>query len=458
MNYLHNYQKKAVDFIEHKKKCALFLDMGLGKTLITLNAINNLINKNLIKKVLILAPLRVCNSVWYQESRKFDNLKNLDFSIITGTIPNKKIQLNKNSIIHLVNFDNLNWLFNNIKTFDYDMLVIDESSAFKSPATNRFKIFASKRTNILDKLKYTVLLTGTPLSNGYLDLWSQIYLLDKGQRLFNSFYLYKQIYFKSNDYMGYTLTLKDGSDNSINKSIQDVVLTMKKEDYIDLPKCLYYNEYVDFDKELQIKYNYFEKNLIYSLKDNENTINAINSADKTNKLLQFCNGAMYLEDKSYTIIHDLKLKLLKNLILENPNENFLIAYTYKHDLERIIKFFENDKEVKGIEVFEGSDSQVKKWNDKLIKVMLCHPKSTAHGLNLQNGGNTIIWYGLTWSLELYQQFNSRLHRQGQLKPVKIIHLLVRNSIENKLINSIEFKNQTQFKLLDFLKKYYLKNN
>lgn len=445
MQVLHNYQLNAVKFILDKKKVALFIEMGLGKTIISLTAINYLIEKNLIKKVLIIAPLRVANTVWHNEILKWKHLKNLKISIVTGSKKNKLLNLKKQAHIYITNRENTEWILQN-QNFDYDFLILDESSSFKSPKTNRFK--ALKKANVTNICKYIILLSGTPSPNGYLDLWSQYFLLDNGIRLGNKFTSYKYRFFNQS-YNGFSWNLKKESYNIINEKIKDITLSLQARDYIDLPNKIILKEYVELNKEIYTKYKELEKDFILELE--KDTIDAVNSAVLSNKLLQFCNGAIYDNNKKIVEIHNTKLNLLKDIILENPLENYLIAYNYKYDIDRIINFLGKD-----VIVFDGNNEQVKKWNNREIKILLCHPKSSGHGLNLQDGGNNIIWFGLNWSLELYQQFNARLYRQGQLKPVKIIHLLIKNSIEDKLLLSLENKNITQSNLLNFLKQSFKK--
>jgi len=433
-NNLHKYQKRAVDFIIDKKRAALFIDMGLGKTISTLTAIEK-IKYDLfdVDKVLIIAPLRVCNTVWEQEAKKWKHTSHLTFSNLSGGRKNMLKGLMKKADIYLINRENAPALVNHLGTkWDFDMVVIDESSSFKSHATKRFR--AMKR--ILHKTHYMVLLTGTPNPNGYLDLWSQFYLIDGGERLFNTISKYRSRYFDS-DYMGYNYTLRHGAMKQIHDKISDVVLSMSAKDYLTLPKVINNVVYQPLSGKLLKYYEKLEKEMMLQLK--EGTITAMTAATLTNKLLQFCSGNIYNEDK-VEHIHTLKIDMLKDILEDNPNENFLIAYNYKHELEQLQKHFKYAKKL------DKDPKTVEEWNKGNIKLLLAHPASAGHGLNLQYGGHNIVWYGFTWSLELYQQFNARLNRQGQTRPVTITHLAV-GEIEKRLMETLTKKEITQKELL-----------
>lgn len=427
---LHPYQLKAIDFILFKKKCALYLGMGLGKTVITLTAIQKLLDEFSISKILIIAPLRVTNHVWHNEIQKWDHLKHLTYSIVTGT-EKKRIQaLEKTADIYLINRENVPWLYSK-KLLTWDMIVLDESSSFKNPTSKRFK--ALKKFHY----DYMVQLSGTPSPNGLLDIWSQIYLLDKGYRLGKTFNEYKYRYFTS-DYYGYNFTPIDSS--MICKTIADLALSMQTEDYIKLPPK------IDIISKVKIgfysKYKELEKEFTALIKDSE--ITTFNAATLTNKLLQFCNGAIYDENKNIIEIHNAKLDALNEIIEDNRNENILVAYNFKSDLKRLLKRFPNAV------VMDKDGVNINLWNKGQIKLFLCHPVSAGKGLNLQNGGNIIIWFGLTWNLEDYIQFNARLYRQGQIKPVIINHIIAEDCIDERIMKVLEKKDLNQQSLFQAL--------
>lgn len=429
---LHPYQIKAIDFILYKKKCALFLDMGLGKTVITLTAISRLLNEFSISKILIIGPLRVVNNVWHNEIQKWEHLKHISYSIITGNEKERLQALNKDVDIYLINRENVHWLYNHCTS--WDMIVLDESSSFKNSSSKRFK--ALKKF----KYDYIVELTGTPSPNTLLDLWSQIYLIDKGERLGKTFYLYKENYFFC-DYTGYNYAPVYAP--TIFNAISDITLSMQAEDYVQLTDKIEITTKVKLPYFNMKTYNEIRKEFIANIGNNEITV--FNAAVLSNKLLQFCNGAIYDENKNIIEIHDAKLDALEDLIEDNPNENILVAYNYKSDLIRLQKRFKHaiamDKDGKNIDL----------WNKGEIKLLLCHPASSGKGLNLQHGGHIIIWFGLTWNLEDYLQFNARLHRIGQSKPVIINHIIAENCIDEIIMKVLNNKNVNQNILLNALK-------
>lgn len=427
---LHPYQHKAIDFILHKKKCALYLGMGLGKTIITLTAIQKLLDEFSISKVLIIAPLRVANHVWHTEIQKWAHLNHLTWSIITGSEKDRLKAMNQKVDIYLINRENVQWLYTK-KFIKWDMIVLDESSSFKNPNSKRFK--ALKKF----KYDYMIQLSGTPSPNGLLDIWSQIYLLDNGERLCKTIVYYKYKYFIS-DYFGYNYTPIDPS--LIFNAIKDLALSMQTEDYIKLPAK------IDVVTKVKIgsisAYKELEKEFTAQIKEHE--ITTFNAATLTNKLLQFCNGAIYDENKETIEIHNAKLDALNEIIEDNHDDNLLVAYNFKSDLKRLLKRFPNAV------VLDKEGLRIKDWNDGKIKLLLCHPSSAGKGLNLQGGGNIIIWFGLTWNLEDYTQFNARLHRQGQLKPVVINHIVADGCIDEKIMKVLETKELNQQTLFNAL--------
>lgn len=428
-----------VDFITRTLKCGLFLDMGLGKTIISLTAIDKLLKDFTVTKVLIIAPLRVANTVWKQEAAIWEHTKDLKIEICTGSKQERYVVLKKKLDIVVINRENVFWLVENHK-WDFDMVVIDESSGFKSIKAKRFRALRK----VLKHLNSIILLTGTPSPQSYMDLWSQLFLIDSGERLGKTITNYRQRFFTQAGFRGYGYKINVGSAEKINDLIKDICITMKSEDYIQLPDKIMLNEYIEFTPELKIKYKEFVKESLLEF-ENDEVIEALSAATLTNKLLQFCNGAVYDSDKNTYEIHNLKIDALKDIIEDNPNENFLVAYNFKSDLVRLKKAF--PKAV----VLSRSGDELTEWNRGNIKILLAHPASAGHGLNAQYGGNCIVWFGLTWSLEHYLQFNARLHRQGQTKPVRIIHLIMKSGIDERIISALNNKELIQDTLIEYLK-------
>ncbi len=440
-NNLHHYQDKAVDFILSKKKVALLLDMGLGKTVSSLTAIVDLVDSLSVNKVLIIAPLRVANTTWHKEALNWQHTKDLKVNICTGSEKNRRAQLHRSADVYVINRENVEWLVNLYgKKWPFDCVIVDESSSFKSPASRRFK---SLRKTI-SLTEYCALLTGTPSPNGLLDLWSQYYLLDSGERLGRTMTAYKQRFFES-DYMGYKFTPRKNASNNIYELVNDITLSMQAEDYIELPERLDSSVFVDLPSKQMKAYKELEKEFILEL-ECESEIEAANAAALANKLLQFSNGAIYTDDTgNWSEIHKAKLDALADIVEDNSGENILVAYNYKTDLERLKKNFPDAV------VMDKAGEAVAKWNNGEIKMLLAHPASAGHGLNLQRGGSLIVWFGLTWSLECYQQFNARLHRQGQTKPCRIVHIVANDCIDERVLKVLSDKDAIQDGLLKALK-------
>jgi len=436
---LHHYQNSALDVVLNKKKCALFLDMGLGKTTTTLTAIHDLYYNFSVERILIIAPLKVANNVWHKEAQKWEHLQDLDIAIATGSVNERLSTINLNKTITVINKENIPWLIENCK-WQWDMVVIDESSSFKSAKAKRFR--ALKK--VMKHIKSIVLLSGTPSPNGMMDLWSQMYLIDQGERLGKTITNYRQRFFVPDGYMGYSYKLRPGAKEQIMELIKDVCITMTAEDYLELPECINVNEFIELPDKAKQQYKELEKEFIISLNDID--IESPSKASLGNKLLQICNGSVYDAERNIHEIHNEKIERLKEIVEDNPEENFLVAYNYKHDLEKLQKAF--PKAVK-LETAKQEDD----WNKGKIKMLLAHPASAGHGLNLQYGGNVIVWYGLTWNLEYYQQFNKRLHRQGQKNTVRNIHLIAKGCLDEKvLFFALSNKAKTQKDLIDYLKK------
>lgn len=436
---LHCYQNSALDVVLRKKKCALFLDMGLGKTATTLTAISDLFYDFSIDNILIIAPLKVANNVWCKESGKWKHLQDLDMSIATGSEEERIKAIKANKTITIINKENTHWLVDNFK-WKWDMVVIDESSSFKSHKSKRFRAIRK----VLKYIKSIVLLSGTPSPNGMMDLWSQMYLIDQGERLGKTITNYRQKFFIPDGYNGYSYKLKPSAQQKIMELIKDICITMTAEDYLQLPKFININEFIELPNKAKKQYNELQKEFLLSLENNVE-IESLSKATLGNKLLQMCNGSIYDSDRNVYNIHNEKIDRLKEIIEDNPSENFLVAYNYNHDLEKLQKAF---PEAIKLETSKQEDL----WNQGKIKILLAHPASAGHGLNLQYGGNIIVWFGLTWNLEYYQQFNKRLHRQGQKNTVKNIHLIAKNCIDEKILFfALSNKTKTQNELIKYLK-------
>jgi len=440
---LYKYQERAVQHILDIPYSALWLDMGLGKTISTLTAIEELMFESFeVKKVLLIAPLRVCNTVWKQEAEGWEHTSFLKFSNLAGGKRNMEKGLQRNADIYLINRENVTALVKHLgRKWIFDMVVIDESSSFKSHKSQRFRALKHVRP----KIKRMVQLTGTPSPNGYMDLWSQFYLLDMGARLGKTISNYRSRFFES-DFMGYNYNLVEGSDAKIKSLITDVVLSMKSEDYLELPEVISLVLENNLEGKLLKQYKAFEKDMLLQI-DGDEKILAMTAATLSNKLLQFSSGNVYSGDEDNRVVnhfHKLKLETLNEIVEDSPNENLLVAYNYKHELEALTEAFPDAV------VLDKKGECIKDWNDGKIKMLLAHPASAGHGLNLQYGGSTLVWYGFNWSLELYQQFNKRLHRNGQQNIVRILHIAV-GEIETRLMKSLSKKDATQSDLLHSLK-------
>ena len=440
----HNYQDYATNKILELPKVGLFLDMGLGKTVITLTAIYLLMFDYFdIQKVLVIAPKRVAEDTWSRETEKWDHLKHLRISKVLGTQKQRMDALKTDADIYVINRENVKWLVDlyGIK-WPFDMVVIDELSSFKSNKSQRFK--ALKKVSPL--MERVVGLTGTPTPNGYMDLWPQMYLLDRGERLGKTLTGYRERYFTPGRRNGYTVfdwDLKDGADNAIQKKISDICVSMKADDYLELPERINNNVYVRMDPKARVLYEQLEKNLILQVDDDQ--ITALTAATLTQKLLQLANGSVYNEDGGVMHIHDGKLEALDE-ILEFNDEPVLVFYNFKHDYSRLMQHFK-DLNPRTLE----TSRDIADWNEGRIRLLLAHPASVGHGLNIQAGGHIIVWFGLTWSLELYQQANARLDRQGQTKNVIVHHLITEGTVDEDVMKALERKETGQEALLEAVK-------
>ena len=438
----HEYQEYATKFIEDNEESAVFLECGLGKSVITLTAIKNLMARGEVSRVLVVAPLRVGKTTWPEEIGKWDHLAGLTYAVAIGSVAERLSAVKAKADITIINRENVEWLIDKSGVaFDYDMLVIDELSSFKSFKAKRFKALLKVRPQITR----VVGLTGTPSSNGLMDLWAEFRLLDLGERLGRYITRYRLAYFtpdKRNAQVVFSYKPLPGAEERIYDKIDDITISMRASDYLKLPSLVMNTLVVEMgDKEKEI-YDNLCDDMVVSLGDNE--IDAVNAASLSNKLLQMANGAVYGEEQSVHHIHDEKLNALEDLIESANGKPVLVAYWFKHDLARIKAKFPFVREIK-------TDADIRAWNRGEIEVGVIHPASAGHGLNLQTGGSTLIWFGLTWSLELYQQTNARLYRQGQKNTVVIHHIVTKGTIDERVLKALEKKEKTQNSLIDAVK-------
>ncbi|HAA3488319.1 DEAD/DEAH box helicase [Listeria monocytogenes] len=438
----HEYQQYSIDFIKEHKIAALLLEMGLGKTVTTLTAIKDLMHDDFsVKKVLIVAPLRVTQSTWPNEIEKWDHLKGLTYSVVLGTPKQRKEALWKKADLYLINRENLDWLITKSGfDFDFDMVVIDELSSFKNYKAKRFTSLMQVR----HKVDRIVGLTGTPSSNGLMDLFAEFKVLDMGERLEYYISRYRDKYFlpdKRNGLQIYSWKPRENAEQEIYDKISDITISMKSVDFLDMPELVINEVPVSLGEAEKQKYDKFKADLVLQLKDAD--IDAANAAVLSNKLLQMANGAIYDEFNISHHIHDKKLGALEDLIEGANGKPILIAYWFQHDLERIKERFK----VRQIK----TATDIEEWNKGNIPIAVIHPASAGHGLNLQAGGSTLVWFGLTWSLELYQQTNARLWRQGQNETVVIHHIIAKDTIDEDVMLALKLKDKTQASLIDAVK-------
>jgi len=438
----HEYQEYATNFILSHPIAAILLEMGLGKSVITLTAIFDLtLDSFLIRKVLVIAPLRVARDTWPAEINKWDHLSGLTYSVAIGSEAQRKAALMQRAQVYLINRENVDWLINDSGIpFDYDMVVIDELSSFKSHSSKRFRALRKVRPGV----KRIVGLTGTPSSNGLMDLWAEIGILDMGQRLGRYISHFRSAYFvpdKRNQQIIFTYKPKPGAEEAIYRLISDITISMKNTDYLKLPDLVINEIPVLLSEDERQHYEIMKTEMVLSLKGKE--IDAVNAAALSNKLLQMANGAVYDGNGGVVRIHDRKLDALEDVIEAANGKPVLIAYWFKHDLERIMERFPASQ-------LDNAES-IKRWNDGEIPVAVIHPASAGHGLNLQAGGSCLVWFGLTWSLELYQQTNARLWRQGQKDTVVIHHIVAKDTIDEQVMKALKRKDKTQTALIDAVK-------
>lgn len=443
----HSYQQYAINFITHNPITAVLLDMGMGKTAITLMAIDYLMYEYFeIVKVLVICPLRVTRT-WRDEVDKWEQLSGYRLSIVTGTVAQRKKALAADADIYIINRENVPWLVNKSNVlFNFDMVVIDELSSFKNHQTARHKALMKVRPFI----KRIVGLTGTPASQGLMDLFAEFKVLDMGQRLGRFIGQYRLNYFKPDRVNGpivYSYKLLPGAEEQIYEKIQDITISMKAVDYLDMPELISTEYPVYLDKAEMEKYKELKEELILSTPEHE--VTAANAASLVNKLSQMANGAVYSDEKQVITYHDRKLDALEDIIEAANGKPILVAYWFKHDFDRITKRLQK----MGVDYGKiDSEESITAWNNKEIPVALIHPASAGHGLNLQQGGNTMVWFGITWSLELYQQCVCRLYRQGQAEgTVTIIHLISKGTVDERIMKALSEKDSTQNSLIDAVK-------
>ena len=444
----HDYQRYATEYIESHPAAAVFLDMGLGKTSITLTALNNLLfDYFAIHRILVVAPLRVARNTWSDEIEKWEHLHNLTFAIAVGSEKERLEALKKQADITMINRENLQWLIEKSgQPFEYDMVVIDELSSFKNHQAKRFKALMKVRP----KVKRIVGLTGTPSSNGLIDLFAELKILDMGMRLGRFIGQYRNTYFKPDKVNGpivYSYKPLPGAEDAIYEKISDITISMKAADHLKMPELVNTKYMVHLSEKEKKKYEDMKAELVLALPEGE--ITAANAASLSGKLSQMANGAVYADDESILPIHDRKLDALEDIIESANGKPILIAYWFKHDLMRIEQRL-TEKKIPFQKL--DSDASMKKWNRGELPVALIHPASAGHGLNLQSGGSTIVWFGITWSLELYQQTVARLYRQGQSSgTVTVIHILTEGTVDEKIMKALADKDSTQSALIDAVK-------
>ena len=446
----HSYQRHCINKILETKKLGLFLDMGLGKTVTTLTAVKELkYNRFQVCKVLVIAPKKVAEGTWTKEAAKWDHTRMLRVSPVLGSQAKRIRALNTPADLYVINRENVCWLVDYYRNaWPFDMVVIDESSSFKSHSAKRFKALAG----ISSRISRMVELTGTPSPNGLADLWSQVYLLDGGERLGKRYSQFRERYFQPDkrgaDGMVYSYEAKPGTEESILAKISDICISMKAEDYLELPDLTYHEVPVELDKKSWKAYWDLERKMILELPEDDELISVTSAVALSNKLLQLANGAVYDEDRQVHEVHDCKIEAFLELVESLQGKPVLVFYNYQHDRERILKALEKS----GLRIRELKTTQDEDdWNAGRIDILLTHPASSAYGLNLQQGGTHVIWFGLTWNYELYTQANKRLHRQGQVNKVIIHHLVSTGTRDEDVMTALKRKDDVQNWVMESLK-------
>lgn len=440
----HEYQADAIRRIVSQPACGLFLEMGLGKTVITLTAIADLIALSDVQKVLVVAPLRVAQAVWAQEAKKWDHTKGLRTVRVLGSAAERRAALAQDADVYIINRENVAWLVDEYgRKWPFDMLVLDELSSFKNRSSARWKALRRVR----GKVKRIVGLTGTPAPNGLIDLWSQVYLLDQGNALESTLGGYRERYFRpgrSNGMVVYEWLPKQGAEDAIYKRLEGLCVSMKSVDYLTMPERIDNAVRVPLSPSVMQTYKAMERDMLINMQGE--VITAANAASVTNKLLQLAQGAIYDEEGRWHAIHNAKLDALQDIVEAANGKSVLVYYAFKSDLERLKCCFPDARELK-------TDQDVEDWNDWKIPMLLAHPDSAGHGLNLQNGGCIMVWFGLTWSLEKYQQANARLYRQGQKNTVIIHHLIAEGTVDERVMRVLAGKASLQDELMEAVKAH-----
>ena len=444
----HEYQRYATEYIEAHPVAAVLLDMGLGKTSITLTALNDLLFDSFkVRHILVIAPLRVARNTWGAEIEKWDHLRGLRYSVAVGTETERMAALKREADIYIINRENVQWLISESGiSFDFDMVVIDELSSFKNHQTKRFRALMKVRP----KVKRIVGLTGTPSSNGLMDLWAEFRLLDMGERLGRFIGQYRTSYFrpdKQNGQVVFSYKPLPGAEKQIYGRISDITISMKSTDHLQMPELINSRYTVYLSEKEDSRYENLKKDLVLQLPDGD--ITAANAASLSGKLSQMANGAVYTDAGETVAIHERKLDALEDIIEAANGKPVLVAYWFRHDLKRISGRLQK---LKIPYARLDTDSSIRKWNAGEIPVALIHPASAGHGLNLQSGGNTLVWFGLTWSLELYQQTVARLWRQGQASETVVVqHIITKGTIDERIMKALSEKDTTQAALIDAVK-------
>ena len=451
---LHEYQNYCVEYLKTHPEAMLFLSMGLGKSVTALTAILDLMFDSFdIGKVLVIAPLRVAKTVWPEERETWEHANFLKMSVIVGSRGQREAAMRVPADIYVINRENVKWLVDYLEKrripWPFDMVVIDELSSFKNHQSQRWKALRKVRPQI----KRLVGLTGTPASNGLMDLWAETFLVDKGARLGRFITRYREAYFKPagmNPYNGvvYNYEPLPGAEEAIYSKISDITVSMKALDYLDMPEQVLVNHFVDMAPNERKLYDDMKKQLLVEVDGEE--IDAANAAVLSGKLLQMANGAIYNDERQMRIIHNRKLEMLGDLIEQANGQNVLVAYWYQHDHERIQEYL-TDLGYKPRDL--KSDQDIADWNAGKIQVGLISPASAGHGLNIQKGGHILIWFSLIWSLEMYQQTNARLWRQGQKEVVTIHHIVTRDTVDGDVLNALKHKDMTQQNLISAVKAH-----
>ena len=451
---LHEYQNYCVEYLKTHPEAMLFLSMGLGKSVTALTAILDLMFDSFdVGKVLVIAPLRVAKTVWPEERDTWEHANFLKMSVIVGSAKQREAAMRVPADIYVINRENVKWLVDYLEKrripWPFDMVVIDELSSFKNHQSQRWKALRKVRPHI----KRMVGLTGTPASNGLMDLWAETFLVDKGARLGRFITRYREAYFKPagmNPYNGvvYNYEPLPGAEEAIYSKISDITVSMKALDYLDMPEQVLVNHFVDMEPQERKLYDDMKKQLLVEVDGEE--IDAANAAVLSGKLLQMANGAIYNDERQMRIIHNRKLEMLGDLIEQANGQNVLVAYWYQHDHERIQEYL-TDLGYKPRDL--KSDQDIADWNAGKIQVGLISPASAGHGLNIQKGGHILIWFSLIWSLEMYQQTNARLWRQGQKEVVTIHHIVTRDTVDGDVLNALKHKDMTQQNLISAVKAH-----